>query len=219
MDAYVKITSAFIICTLLVTPLSHVTASSPKAGVIVNGKEVKKQKIEQKIDVLVQKVKKKQEKADKDKLSENEIRKRVRGQVVDNTVKKLVLKTKAQESNITVSEQEINRTLDRYRQRAGGDTQLQQAINKQNGTMGKLRSDLKKRLRVKKFLRQKIGKITVSDSDVRQFYNQNKTKLKGKSFAKIRPRLRQLIKRKKQSKAQGKVLDQLRDESNIEINV
>ncbi|MFB6215247.1 MAG: peptidylprolyl isomerase [Candidatus Bipolaricaulia bacterium] len=145
--------------------------------------------------------------------------------VLDQLINQKLKSQKIEELGITVSDQaveeEISKIVENNKQ-FKDKGQLEDYLKKnQKMSMDDLRSRIKQSLKAKKLRKQVTGKVTVSDKDIKSFYDKNKknyTDKKGnvKPLEEVRDQIRSTIKTRKQGEAYNQWLQEVRKKANIE---
>ena len=97
-------------------------------------------------------------------------------QVLGQLVQKEVLFQRAEkDKQLLPSEEDITQFINNMKQQAGmTDDQFQKRLKEQNQTMESLREEARKTLAIQKLQDQTYGKITISDKEVEDYYNNNR---------------------------------------------
>ncbi len=97
----------------------------------------------------------------------------IRRQVLDQMIDDKLLAQKATELKLTVSDEEIDRSIDQIKQQYGlNDEQLRNELRKQGLTMAEYRQNTKREILKYRVLNIAVGsKINVGDSEVRNYYD------------------------------------------------
>lgn len=96
-------------------------------------------------------------------------------QVLGQLVQKEVLFQRAEKEKQLPSEEDITQFINNMKQQAGmTDDQFQKRLKEQNQTLESLREEARKTLAIQKLQDQAYGKITISDKEVEDYYNNNR---------------------------------------------
>jgi parvulin-like peptidyl-prolyl isomerase len=96
-------------------------------------------------------------------------------QVLGQLVQKEVLFQRAEKEKQLPSEEDVTQFINNMKQQAGmTDDQFQKRLKEQNQTMESLREEARKTLAIQKLQDQTYGKITISDKEVEDYYNNNR---------------------------------------------
>jgi peptidyl-prolyl cis-trans isomerase SurA len=96
-------------------------------------------------------------------------------QVLDGLIQNEVLFQRAEKEKLLPTEDEISQTINEQKQKSGmTDDAFQKQLKDQNMTEASLREEMRKQLAIKKLQDKYNAKITISDREVEDFYNNNK---------------------------------------------
>jgi FKBP-type peptidyl-prolyl cis-trans isomerase (trigger factor) len=212
-----------IICLVLslglVSTLGPTHAQESNVAIKVNDEIVKQSELQERIDRSLQRMKQQYGSRIKDSKKMEMLRKRIRKQVIDDMVAQLLLKTNAIKSNISVSTKEVQTQLKSQQKRFGSEERFQTALKQQNMTLDEYRQKIQEQILVEKFVSRKIGSITVSDQEAREYFSQNKKRFRTESFEEVKNRVKKFLKQRKQQEKREELIDSLREESEVDIRV
>lgn len=100
----------------------------------------------------------------------------IKKQVLDDMVTEALVMQQAQKDNLVVNDNEINAQIASIKNNFGSDSQYQAALKSQNMTESDLQQYIKVELTSKTLYDKVTTGITVTDADVLNYYNQNKSK-------------------------------------------
>lgn len=104
--------------------------------------------------------------------------KRMRGQMkrqlANQMVQRLLIQSHMNEAGVTVSDSEVQARWEEMTQRFPSQRSLKQALRQQNTSETEVQSRIRKQLRMQKFLDQEVGMISVSETEARQHFRQNR---------------------------------------------
>jgi len=96
----------------------------------------------------------------------------------DKTINELIVKElinqEAQKRKITVTDKDVNKTIDEISQKLGGKDKLESSLTLNNIKMEDLITNIKMDLTAKKLIENVAGNTSASDKDIKDFYEQNK---------------------------------------------
>lgn len=96
-------------------------------------------------------------------------------QVLNGLIQKEVLFQRAEKEKLLPSEDEINQFVNDLKSQSGmTEEQFQKRLKDQNETVESLREEARKTKAIQKLQERAYGKITISDKEVEDFYNNNK---------------------------------------------
>lgn len=198
---------------------SPALTQNTEPAIKVDNETINKSEIEKRIEQSFKRMKTQYGDRLKDKKTKQMMRRRVRQQVIDQTVEQLILKTNAKQSDISVSKQAIKDRLNSQMKRMGGEERFRNALEKQGMTIEKFREQIREKILIQKFLDEKIGDVEVSDQEAQDYFKNNKDRFKNKSFEEAKNNIKRMIRGQKQKKKRQNLVESLRKESNVEINI
>ncbi len=96
--------------------------------------------------------------------------------VLDSLIKREVLYQRAEQEKLLPSDDEITNAINKQKQDSGmTDEEFARQLKEQNMSMEALREETKKDLAIQKLQDKYAGKITISDREVEDYYNANKS--------------------------------------------
>lgn len=194
-------------------------AQQSDVAIKVNGEVVKQSQLDQRIERSWKRMKTQYGERMKNEKMKKRMRKRVRQQVIDQTVEELLLRTNAKESDVSVQESEIDGRIQSQKQRFQSEEQFKKALENKGITIEDYRQRVRKDLLVQKFLDQKLGDVSVSEGEAREYYTKNKQQFKDSSFEEVKSSIERILKRRKQQKKRQQLVDNLREKSEVDIRV
>ena len=136
----------------------------------VNGKKIMMSEVER---LVTQQAKGKQAQLSAHDLAQ------ARMQVLDSLIQREVLFQRAEQEKLLPSEDEISAAINKQKQDSGTtDEEFARKLKEQNLTPEALREEAKKDIAIQKLQDKYAGKITISDREVEDFYNNNKQQFK-----------------------------------------
>lgn len=154
---------------LLIAACSSGTESpSNTVAATVNGKKIMLAEVERLINQQVQ--------GKQSQLSAHDLA-QARLQVLDKLIQREVLFQRAEQEKLLPTEDQITTAINQQKQQAAmTDEEFARQLKEQNMTMEALRDDAKKDLAINSLQDKYAGKVTISDREVEDYYNANKTK-------------------------------------------
>lgn len=132
----------------------------------VNGKNIMSAEVEQSVS--------RQAEGKQAQLSQLELA-QARLQVLGSLIQREVLFQRAEKEKVLPTDDEITGIINQQKQQSGmTDDDFQKSLTAQNMTMEGLREDARKDIAIKKLQEKYSSKITVSDKEVEDFYNNNR---------------------------------------------
>jgi len=96
-------------------------------------------------------------------------------QVLDSLVQREVLFQRAEREKLLPTEEQITAAINQQKQQSGmTDEDFQKSLSHQNMTMDSLREEARKDVAIKNLQDKYSGKISISDKEVEDFYNNNR---------------------------------------------
>lgn len=212
-----NITITALMAFVFVTPTFAQDGDQP--AITVNGEVLTKTEFNQQVDQNVKQMSKMAKKKGKSPPVNSAMKKRIRNQVIEQSIDKLVLRTKAKEANIDIDDSQVDEVVKKQQSKAGGEEKLNRMLEKQGTSRSDFRDTIREQLTVQSFLEKKMDKVDVSDERARSFYEKQKGKLKVDSFEAAKDRIKAVLKRQEQQKQQQRIIKKLRSESDIEVHV
>lgn len=184
------------------------------AAIVVNGETASEGQIDRRVQKQLEQITSRAKKMSPEKKEAME--KRIRDRVVQKTVDDLVVKTKARERGIAVTEEEVEEEFKRVSQQFPSDTAFERLLEKRNTSRDELRSNIRLQLVKSKMLSENFEEPEVTEKEVRKFYENNKKRMKGSSFEEVRDTLKQRLRSKKRNRQMQRLISELREESEIQ---
>jgi len=143
------------------------SAADNTVAATVNGKKIMTQEVERIIHQQAQ--------GKETQLSAHDLA-QARFKVLDNLIQREVLFQRAEQEKLLPTEDEITNAINSQKQNSGmTDEEFNRQLKQQNLSMEALREDTKKDLAIQKLQDKYGGKITISDREVEDYYNANKS--------------------------------------------
>src|SRR5258707_8713476 len=161
--------AALALSALLVAACGSGTeAPSNPVAATVNGKKIMLSEVERIIN--------QQSQGKQSQLSAHDLA-QARLQVLDKLIQREVLYQRAEQEKLLPTEEQITSAINQQKQQQGmTDEEFGRTLKEQNMTMEALREEAKKDLAINSLQDKYAGKVTISDREVEDYYNANKTK-------------------------------------------
>jgi peptidyl-prolyl cis-trans isomerase SurA len=158
---------AFVGCNRPAATSTEAASGDPSAvAATVNGKNIMLSEVEKLISTQTQ--------GQQAQLSPLQLA-QARLQVLDGLIQNEVLFQRADKEKLLPTEDEITQQINDQKQKSGmTDEAFQKQLKDQNMTEASLREEMRKQLAIKKLQDKYNAKITISDREVEDFYNNNK---------------------------------------------
>lgn len=134
-------------------------------------------------------------------------------QALNQLINQTLLAQDAARHHVTVSPDELDAELQKQKAGFASDSEYRQALAQAHLTEPELREQLKYQVLLNKLV---LDKVTVSDSEIQQEYNQNKdTTYQGKTLDQVKDEIKQDLLQQKQVAAEQAYFDRLHAEAKI----
>jgi hypothetical protein len=134
-------------------------------------------------------------------------------QALNQLINQTLLAQDAARHHVTVSPDELDTELQKQKAGFASDSEYRQALAQAHLTEPELREQLKYQVLLNKLV---LDKVTVSDSEIQQEYNQNKdTTYQGKTLDQVKDEIKQDLLQQKQVAAEQAYFDRLHAEAKI----
>jgi peptidyl-prolyl cis-trans isomerase C len=98
----------------------------------------------------------------------------IRSQVLENLIARELLYQESQKKGIKISEEEVNKQLINVKAQFPNEAEFNNALTRMNLSEASIKEKLQRDLALKKLIEDEVApKVTVSDSDIRAFYENN----------------------------------------------
>ena len=153
----------------------------------------------------------------------------IRQQAINELVQEEVLLQSAKEKGYDVSDEIIAEELEQIKAQFSTDEEFQIALEQNKLTEDELKSMIVSELQIEKFIKNEIPEVTVIDEEIQQMYDQYKVQYetqKGEdteedqefpSFEEAKAEIEAQLKQQKEQEQFGKLIEELMENSDIEI--
>lgn len=192
-----------------------------KVGEASISKDEFKQRVDRRVQrrKMRQKMMKKKSKGKKTPKMPEIDREQIQNQVKEQTIKQLVLEHHAQKSDVSVDDSDVEEEWQNMVDRFGSEEKLTKRLEKTGKNKADLKEDLRKYLKIKKFVDQQTDQGEVTDQDVRDFYDKNKKRMGNKSFEKTKKQIRKMLEQKQLREARSGLVEDLRSKTDVDVNL
>lgn len=130
----------------------------------------------QQLDQRMQRIKKRLSQLPKAKQKKQlqRYRKRFKTQLAQQQQLQLTLKHFVKQSDISVSDQEVNEKFNQITKQFPSQKALKQALKKQGQSVDSIKEKIREQVRQQKFINQELGEIDVSPEEAENYYENNK---------------------------------------------
>lgn len=166
---------------LLALVLPVLAACNRKAVARVNGLPIYQSQIDEQINLFKQ-----QQPGSLQGPGGQEQEKRLRAQILDVLINQQIILQQAKKQHITASAKEINDQLDQIKRVFPDEKKFAEALAQRGLTVEQLRDKIDERLLVNKIQEQVTQGLAVAESDIRDYYEKNKSVFKEPDRWKLR---------------------------------
>lgn len=184
---------------------------------VVNGEEISREELERTLNQLKQTYA--QQGLNLDDTNEEmlrELEKNVLNQLINT---ELIIQA-ATSAGIEPTSEEINETIEQLTERYGGEEELEKALDAYNLTVDGLKESIADEMKVNKYIAANVEEVAVTEEEMEELYNEYAGQSEEfPAYEDIKAQLEQEVKSQKQQVEVQKLVDQLREDSKIEILV
>lgn len=208
--------SMLLLAALLVTP----SQADAQPAIEVGSETMSQQTVQKRIDERIQRLEQRFGKRLKQKPKlQKKLQERTKKQVVDQIVSQLVLLNHARKAGITVDQSEIEARVNKIKEKNPKGKSFEEALKKAGTTEKEFRQKVEDSLKIKKFVDQEMDTVSVSTEEARQFYDENSKRFKNKSFEQIQDRLVKMLEQRKQGQQMQKLVEELKQKTDITVRI
>ncbi len=143
----------------------------------------------------------------------------MKSKILSQLINTEILLQKANEEGIEATEKKVN---ERYESMTKDYSQeeIDKILEQNNTTVDKLKQDLSKQIKIDEYVAKNTEEVKVTDEEIQKRYDSmKKNNDKLPALDKVKPQLKQQIQKSKESQQMSKLLEKLREESEIEKKV
>lgn len=131
----------------------------------------------QQLDNRLQRIEQQMKQLPKEKRQKQlkQYRQRFEQQLARQTEQKLLLQHFMKQSDVSVSESEVDQQMDQITQQFPDEKTMKQALKKQGESLDSIREQIRERLRMQKFIEQEVGEIDVSPEEAKKYFEENRS--------------------------------------------
>ncbi len=160
------------------------------------------------------------EKADKkgQEYDPEKVRDRLRRKIKNTIVSRLVVSYHAERSDVSVSDERVQKTIDRAIENADSREAYLEKLEKQGSSLEETRDAIRKEMLKKKYIRENMAEVTVTDTAIQEVYLNNKDTFQGMSGKRAYRYIKKRIRREKENRASKAFVAQLKRKSDIRLH-
>ncbi|MDF0728770.1 SurA N-terminal domain-containing protein [Cytobacillus sp. S13-E01] len=152
-----------------------------------------------------------------DDMEEDQV-KQIEQKVVDQLVNSRLLLQAAEKNNIEAAEEEVQQSLEQIKGQFDKEEEFTAALEANKLTLAQLEKQITDELKVNQYISENITEVTVEEEEIKAMYDQYKEQSeKIPSFEEVKAQLKQQIAQQKNQVEVGKLVEKLRNESEIEV--
>lgn len=197
-----------VLLAVLLTLLSVPLLAEGRVVLTVNGKTLTNEALERRVRILKRKYEKKGEPTPD--------REAMRETVLDRTIRNFALQTRADSVGITVRRREAIRAFESFRSRLP-EKRYRQALKKIETDRAELIESFKEGIMVQRLFRRAVDPVSVSDTEARTYYENNRDQFGNRSFEGIRQYARKGARREKRRRARLEYAKTVRSEADVSV--
>lgn len=154
--------------TLTTFALAEETQPPTDKAVVVNGTVITQAELDSQMKIVIDRLRASGRLPDVSQLDQ------IRSQVLENLIARELLYQESQKKGIKISEEEVNKQLINVKAQFPNEAEFNNALIRMNLTEASIKEKLQRDLALKKLIEDEVApKVTVSDSDIRAFYENN----------------------------------------------
>ena len=154
--------------TLTTLVLAEETQPPTDKAAVVNGTVISQVELDSQMKIVVDRLRASGRLPDVSQLDQ------IRSQVLENLIARELLYQECQKKGIKISEEEVNKQLITLKGQFPNETEFNNALTRMNLTETSIKEKLARDLALKKLIEDEVApQVTVSDSDIRAFYENN----------------------------------------------
>lgn len=146
----------------------------------------------------------------------------LREQTLETLINETLIQQAAEEAGITVSDEEINQSLEQVKGQFENEQQFQQQLENNDVTESDLRNRIQRQLLIQKYVQQNtdMDSINVTDEEVQQMYDQlSQQQDNVPALEEIRSQVESQVRQQKSSQLLQELVQQLRDEADVSTSL
>ncbi|MBT2692719.1 SurA N-terminal domain-containing protein [Bacillus sp. ISL-55] len=187
----------------------------------VDGKGISQKDYEKELDVM--KATYEQQGMPADQMDDKQ-KKELEKTVLDQMINAELLLQTAEKEGVSIEDKDVDAELEKIKTNFEDEKKFEEALKKNEMTEKELKDQLKKQMTVNKYLDSKIGKVEVTDEEIKARYEQYKQlaemqEQKPEDLEKVKPQLEQQVVSEKESEKISKLVEELRKENEDKIKI
>ena len=152
-----------------------------------------------------------------DDMEEDQV-KQIEQKVVDQLVNSRLLLQAAEKNNIEAAEEEVQQSLEQIKGQFDKEEEFTAALEANKLTLAQLEKQITDELKVNQYISENITEVAVEEEEIKAMYDQYKEQSEEiPSYEEVKAQLEQEIAQQKNQVEVGKLVEKLRNESEIEV--
>jgi hypothetical protein len=136
-------------------------------------------------------------------------------QLLDKIIKNELLYQECQKSGVEVNETEVNQKFDTTKSKFANDAEFQARLKELNKDEAMYKSQIKRDLAIQRLINQKF-KPTITDDEVKKYYETNADKYKDKAFDQVKDDITKQIGKEKIADSYNKFYVEVKGKAKVE---
>lgn len=189
------------------------TEGDQKVAAVVNGEEIPMSRVIEQVDAQKQRAKQSGQ-----ELKEKDIS-HMKSQILTQIINTELLVQQAEKEEIQVKDEKVQEQYNSYSEKYS-EEEFKKLLKENNLTEDKLKEQITTQLKIDKYIQANTEEVTVSDEEVKAKYDELKKQSdKLPEFEKVKPQLEQRLQQTKKREQIDKLIDKLREDSEIEKKI
>lgn len=143
----------------------------------------------------------------------------IRRKLSERFTRKLLFRNALKNTDITVPDTVVQKIWQQNVKRAGSEERMLKQLRSQGISKDTFIRNMKSRIIRRRFLKQNLGVIRVTDTEARTYFRNHSDKFGDKSFHKVKPKIKKLLGKRKRSNAMDELIEKLRKETPIKRQI
>lgn len=209
-----KVLPLFIILLLIISNVGC-SKTENKTAAIVNGEKISISDYEAALETI--KASYQQQGIDLESEQGKELMEQLKQQTLDNLIGQKLLQQEAIKKDYEISDEEINESKQQIKGQYS-EEQFKQILEEKQLTESELEEQIENQIRIRKYVDEEFGNITVTDEEAKSQYDLYKKQQENlQAFDEIKADLKQQMKSQKMQEEIYSRIEELKDKSDIEI--
>ncbi len=151
-----------------------------KNAAVVNGEGIPMSKVDDELNKIAA-----QHKTAEQKKIFQQQKKEIQKTILDDLINKKLYEQEAEKMNIEVTDKEVDKEIESTKKRFPSESAFNKALKDANFTMDDLKEFIKNSLLTKRVNEKVTGKITITDKEVKDYFDKNSTQFKDPEQVKV----------------------------------